>query len=869
MEPFPGRKIALDPALFESIARDILAHANNAGWVKAFTIEHAARDLQRRGYRSGVVTDRVQPYADIRTSVRVYVEPTTSQQPVYVPYVPPPIPVVTREPSVNVPFVPYVPPTIPVVTREPSVNVPVRPFVPYVPPVPIYVETPTPAVPGLVSKTRLPGGAQLPVIIPPSPDFPGKPPPLPIPPTIPGSGNTFLWIAGFLALYLLGKESVSHRSKSKSPRSRPGAGHFSSMGGLAGETANCLAWQEVESSKTGAPIWRCMGYGAACNGKSCKQPTFKFQTRTCVKTKRVPNVSGRSKKKTVQRCAKYSSVCSGTSCLSEPMPKPAPSPGHQMNVNRMIRDMAKQMADDKNADEETAGKALGREIMDRGGIRQFKRGQLKEEFKIIPLFMRRKDGLPLDEMAGEMGFDDDAALLEAIRQEYPGIKKTRRKYHADDFMQNAEGMVWTAIESGQVHGLGQDLFPGLKRGMVLAEQDIATSDDPLEIHLQRKGWDVKRIRQLQDSIAEKAVPDMFTGKKAKLTAGEVELKRDIEEFFEKSRAAASPTKTTKKSRKKTGLSKRDPFWAEQPAQPALLGRAVKYRFPETEFGDSLSTEQIAKGVRKAVKEDGKRQAHGDTGLRAFYITPDLDIVPWRQSKKLKRGVGNAAVHSHSAENWNYLVQLTGKLEPPERFSRKDLEIFRDQLRSEKVDTDVLINGDGRMIIARCDPRTARLKNRQNVQTSLKLPRKWAFEGQYKGMDYYDATRKRQQAFLERAGCEWIETRWKPDGGDQPMLFKTMPRSQEEAIETYMRDPQLTRTRRKLKRGGASTNLDLTKEFWIKVHPDLYPLDPAQQNLFDVRQRIKTATTGEKQITLGPTQTPAQMRLLGELEERDT
>ena len=95
-----------------------------------------------------------------------------------------------------------------------------------------------------------------------------------------------------------------------------------------------------------------------------------------------------------------------------------------------------------------------------------------------------------------------------------------------------------------------------------------------------------------------------------------------------------------------------------------------------------------------------------------------------------------------------------------------------------------------------------------------------------------------------------------------MLFKTIPTTQQEAIDAYMNDPKMTYTKKKLKGGASGKKYDLTKEFWINVPPELYPVDPAQQKLFDVRQRMKTATTGKKQITMGPAQTAAQMRLLG-------
>jgi len=381
----------------------------------------------------------------------------------------------------------------------------------------------------LPERTRQPGPITTPIVIPPPPSFPEILPPV----VAESKSNKWLWIAGILALYVLGREDRPHPTRRRKKRkTMPVAG---SLSGLEGDIANTLLWQEIESEKTGGLIWRAMKQGPACaEGQPCRPETFRFQTRTCVERKQVPNTSKWFLKNSLTRCAKYQRVCA-TSCIPEPMAKPDASPGHGLNVNRMVRGLAKQMADDKNDMEETLGKALGREILDGGGLRPYKGDKSKEEFAVVPLFMRRKEGQTLDEMAQEMGFEDDTALLEAIRKEYPGIKKTKRRYSAEDFKLQAEGMVWTAIEAGQASGLGQtqkDLFPALRRELALEHEDLSTSDDPLEMHLERKGWKLSRVRDLQDSIAEKMVPDLFTGKTKPLSRGEKELQRDIQEFLD-------------------------------------------------------------------------------------------------------------------------------------------------------------------------------------------------------------------------------------------------------------------------------------------------------------------------------------------------
>lgn len=162
--------------------------------------------------------------------------------------------------------------------------------------------------------------------MPPSPSFPFPPDPSPLP----GGGidKTFWWIAGILALYFLTRTEKNPHRSARRKRKGPVSGDLS---GLEGATANCAVWQEVEG-KTGGLVWRCLGYGNTCNGKSCQQPAFKFQTRTCVKTKKVATKSPRFKLKTVDRCAKYDRVCPGGSCVSETMPKPEASPGHGVNM---------------------------------------------------------------------------------------------------------------------------------------------------------------------------------------------------------------------------------------------------------------------------------------------------------------------------------------------------------------------------------------------------------------------------------------------------------------------------------------------------------------------------------------------------------
>lgn len=77
------------------------------------------------------------------------------------------------------------------------------------------------------------------------------------------------------------------------------------------------------------------------------------------------------------------------------------------------------------------------------------------------------------------------------------------------------------------------LFQLPQHQLSLELQDTATSDDPLLANLQRKGWDLKRVKQLQNSISEKLTIDMFNKQTRTLSASELELQRDIQKHLDK------------------------------------------------------------------------------------------------------------------------------------------------------------------------------------------------------------------------------------------------------------------------------------------------------------------------------------------------
>jgi len=76
-----------------------------------------------------------------------------------------------------------------------------------------------------------------------------------------------------------------------------------------------------------------------------------------------------------------------------------------------------------------------------------------------------------------------------------------------------------------------DLIPGLRRELILQAEVVATSDDPVEAFLERKGWPLRRIRELKGSIERKSIPNVFSGKPEDLSRSEIELQADIDAYL--------------------------------------------------------------------------------------------------------------------------------------------------------------------------------------------------------------------------------------------------------------------------------------------------------------------------------------------------
>lgn len=104
------------------------------------------------------------------------------------------------------------------------------------------------------------------------------------------------------------------------------------------------------------------------------------------------------------------------------------------------------------------------------------------------------------------------------------------------FMAAWIGFMWYAKRrADRVQLAGEiDLFPGLRRELRMEPEDTATADDPVEACLQRRyGWNLNRVRELRESIAEKSTPDMFTKKQEEFTPSENELLANIEDCLER------------------------------------------------------------------------------------------------------------------------------------------------------------------------------------------------------------------------------------------------------------------------------------------------------------------------------------------------
>lgn len=96
------------------------------------------------------------------------------------------------------------------------------------------------------------------------------------------------------------------------------------------------------------------------------------------------------------------------------------------------------------------------------------------------------------------------------------------------------------FEFGRVEPKQSELFKVPRGQLVLTEEDIAEGDDRIIQCLERQGWKKKRIKEIQESIAEKMTPSMFTSMTEELTGGEVMYQEAVEKCLQRIRKSRAP-----------------------------------------------------------------------------------------------------------------------------------------------------------------------------------------------------------------------------------------------------------------------------------------------------------------------------------------
>lgn len=206
---------------------------------------------------------------------------------------------------------------------------------------------------------------------------------------------------------------------------------------LAGKIMNCAIWIPDEHGG-----WKCGTYGRVCEtdpkGQCAPIPKKSKQVKVCVETQQIYS---RALKKHVGRCKTYAAACTGSACMSFSKEYPGGSTERTKPSPSEITSRAQWLADEYNETHFTREPHLARAILERGGIAPYRKGIEKEEYKAIPIFMRNKRGLPLDEMAAELNYADTSALRRDIQKAYPikakgSWRKEDRKIAAD-FIEDA------------------------------------------------------------------------------------------------------------------------------------------------------------------------------------------------------------------------------------------------------------------------------------------------------------------------------------------------------------------------------------------------------------------------------------------------
>lgn len=204
--------------------------------------------------------------------------------------------------------------------------------------------------------------------------------------------------------------------------------------GLRGDISTCAYWVDTEDGD-----YYCGGYAPTCEAQepeACKAPPAN-QYKFCSTTQKVKSdPKGRYKGKLVTRCRTYRSRCmTDSKCIED---KLFPKPEVFKLDEEAVKDIAASMAKEFNLLQKEAGPVLAREIMERGGLKAYRGEVESEEWAEVPLHLKRKTGMTMDEMASEMDFDSEASFRVAIAKAYPKGRKTIRRKTWKDFQQEAE-----------------------------------------------------------------------------------------------------------------------------------------------------------------------------------------------------------------------------------------------------------------------------------------------------------------------------------------------------------------------------------------------------------------------------------------------
>lgn len=126
-------------------------------------------------------------------------------------------------------------------------------------------------------------------------------------------------------------------------------------------------------------------------------------------------------------------------------------------------------------------------------------------------------------------------------------RTTERQYETKTWLWVGLGILGLLILSedskkavlGQLGQVEPELFKVPRGRLVLKHEDTAISEDPVLQCLERQGWNVKRVQEIQADIAAKMTPNIFTGKTEPLTGAEKMLQEAIDRCLERMKASRS------------------------------------------------------------------------------------------------------------------------------------------------------------------------------------------------------------------------------------------------------------------------------------------------------------------------------------------